>query len=173
MSFDLESHVVLVVKLHDAGVIFEDADAPVIFAQVFADLNRCRKDGLFEHVVEIDRTVFVTVFDSAGQRFVAAMFRPCLGNGFEFDIGWVTIKRNEMGFDRLHFDKRQTQLPLLADCEKFFAFEFTNRNERLLKFVFATEVQTLQFQRTFDDRFDRIIAQQFLNQRLTARFVQR
>ena len=80
MGFNFEGHVVFVVELHDAGVVFKDAHAPVVRTKVFSNLNSCRKDGFFEHVVEFNRTVFVAVLDATGQRLVAAVFGPGLSN---------------------------------------------------------------------------------------------
>ena len=75
-----------------------------------------------------------------------------------------------MGLDCLHFDQRKAKLPLLADLKQCFAFEVTNRNERFFEFVFPSEVETFKFKGAFDNGFDRIVAQQFLNQSLAARF---
>ena len=52
VRLDLEDHVVLVVEADDAGVVAEDAHAPVVGAQILADLLRGGEDRLPEHVLE-------------------------------------------------------------------------------------------------------------------------
>ena len=61
--------------------------------------------------------VLVAIADPAGQRLVAAMLAPGLGDRFQFDVGRIAAELAEMGLDRLHFDQRQIKLPLrLSRC---------------------------------------------------------
>lgn len=82
VRFDLEDDVIFIVESDDPRVIGEDFDAPVLVAQVGTDLLRCCKDGLFKHVVELSRTVFVGVRNASGQSLVTAVLAPGLGDGF-------------------------------------------------------------------------------------------
>jgi len=66
VGFDFEGDVVVVVEFDDAGVVAEDADAPIVVAERLSDLLRGGEDRFFEQVVELLRSVFVGVSDAAG-----------------------------------------------------------------------------------------------------------
>ena len=119
VRFDFETGVKFFIKLDDAGVVLEHADTPIVVAQIFADRLSRRKNGFLEHVVEPPvvaaggsvgrRTAIV---DTAGQRFVAAMFRPSLCDRFQFDVGRIAADRFKVIANGPHFDEGQIQLAL-------------------------------------------------------------
>src|SRR5262249_40965128 len=53
VRLDLETDVKAVVEAHDAGVVLEDADAPVVAAEPAANLLGGAEDGLPEQVVDL------------------------------------------------------------------------------------------------------------------------
>ena len=57
MSLYLDANVVISVELHDARVVFEDADAPVVVTQAAANLLGGAKNRLLEKVVDASSVV--------------------------------------------------------------------------------------------------------------------
>ena len=53
VSFHFKRDAGFVVEFHDAGVIFEYRYTPIVICQLFADRLRGRKDGFFQHVIEM------------------------------------------------------------------------------------------------------------------------
>ena len=111
VRFDFKTHMELFVESYHARVVFKHADAPIIIAQRFADRLRGSKNGFLQHVFVL---TFITtgfsirrwafVMNPTCQSFVTAVFRPCLRDGFQFDVRWITANGNELVPDRLHFD---------------------------------------------------------------------
>ena len=56
----------------------------------------------------------IAVVDPPGQRLVAAMLAPRLGDRLQLHVGRVAVQRAKMGLDRLHLHQRQIKLPLEA-----------------------------------------------------------
>ncbi len=52
MRLHLEADVVLVVEANHAGVVLEDADAPVVGAEPAANLLRGAENGLLQQIVD-------------------------------------------------------------------------------------------------------------------------
>ena len=93
VRFDLEADVKLVVETHDAGVVLEDADAPVVGAEPAADLLRGAEDRFLEQIVDAP----AVEIDLALERLVRAVFRPGLGQRFQFDVGRIAAQARGNG----------------------------------------------------------------------------
>src|SRR5690606_8363045 len=78
MRLDLEADVELLVERHHAGVVLEDAHAPVVGAESFADLLRGGEDRLLQHVAEGLLSPVVAIANPPGERLMAAVFAPGL-----------------------------------------------------------------------------------------------
>ena len=78
VRLDLENDIVFFVESHDSRVVFKDAHAPILVAELASDRLGCCKDRFLEHVFELATSVFILVGDAAGKRLVAAMLAPCL-----------------------------------------------------------------------------------------------
>ena len=126
VCFDFKYHVIIVIEFDDTGVVREDLHAPILFAQLLADGLRGLEDRFLEHVLEMLRPVLVDVGDAASQRLVAAVLAPGLGDGLQFDVGWIAAQTLEMRLDGLHLGQRQVQLAGLAELHKLLAVEFPN-----------------------------------------------
>ena len=46
VRFHLDAHALMVIKRYNAGIVFKDADTPVVIAQPFANFLSRLKDGL-------------------------------------------------------------------------------------------------------------------------------
>ena len=85
---------------------------------MLADLLRGGENRLLQHVLELllfDLAILGVaqfVANPPGERFVAAMLAPGLGDGFEFDVGRIAVERLEIIADRLHLDERKIKLAL-------------------------------------------------------------
>ena len=82
------------VEAHYARVVFKNADAPF------------RRDffGGFGYVGFEEAVDFFAVdADFSLERFVVAVFAPRLPDSLEFNVGWVSFLRFEVGLDLLHF----------------------------------------------------------------------
>ena len=112
VRFDFETSVKLFVKRHHARVVFKNADTPIVVAQRFANrLSGC-KDRFFEHVFVLPFVAtgfaiggWALVVNATRQRFVTAVFRPSLCDGFQFNVGRVTTNRYKLIANGLHFDQ--------------------------------------------------------------------
>ena len=81
--------------------------------------------------------VLVAIGDPAGQRLVAAVFAPGLGERFQFDVGRIAVQLAEVLLDRLHLDQRQVQLARAAQLLERGIVQFANRHADQLKLVRA------------------------------------
>ena len=124
----LEADVILVVELHDAGVVREDADAPIVVAEFGANFLRRGEHGFLEQVFEGEFALFVAVPHPAPQRLVRAMFTPGLGDRFELGVGGLAVLLAEMPADRLHLGQTQVKLPLAAETGQFVVIHSADRN---------------------------------------------
>ena len=78
VRLDLEADVIAVVEFDDAGVVLEDADAPIVAAEPPANLLGGAEDRFLEQIVDAP----ALEVDRALERLVRAMFRPGLGDAF-------------------------------------------------------------------------------------------
>jgi hypothetical protein len=87
----LEADALFVVKFYDAGVVAENAHAPVVGPEPLANYPRRREDRFLEHALELNfarlRIPLVAIMNAAAERFVRAMLAPRLGDRFQFDVG--------------------------------------------------------------------------------------
>ncbi len=111
VRLDLEAHVVAVIEADDAGVILEDADAPVVGAEPAADFLGRPEDGFLEQVV--DPPCFGVrpgEINRAFQGLMRAVLRPGLGEGFQLDVGGLAAQDAEMGLNGLHLRQVEGEL---------------------------------------------------------------
>ncbi len=155
----LEDHVVAVVEADDSGVVLEDAYAPVVLARRLAYLHRGVEDRLAEHILEGSFAVRVAVADPPGQRLVAAMLAPGLGDRFQFDVGRVALERLEMGLDCPHLDQREVKLTFQGQPLERFVVELPDGYGDQLEIVRRADLQMLEFQRPDDDLLDCVVGQ--------------
>ena len=114
VRLDLEDHVVLVVEADDAGVVLEDADAPVASpggARIFCVAAKIVSLSMFSNC----RSPSGPGSDPPGQRLVAAMLAPGLGDRLQLHVGGVALERTKVTLDRLHLRQREAQLALTAE----------------------------------------------------------
>jgi len=117
VGFDLEADVHVAVEGDDSGVVDEDADAPG-----FVELAGDARDGGFEEVV-YGAAVHA---DEAFEGFVDAVFRPGLGEGFEFDVGGVSAEFGEVVLDCAHFLEVEAEGHVGADLHEAFVADTEN-----------------------------------------------
>ena len=86
VRLDLKDDVLIVEKADHARVILKDAHAPIVSAKLPADFDRGGEYRLFEHVLERALAAFIAVANATGQRFMAAMLAPSLGDCFQLDV---------------------------------------------------------------------------------------
>src|SRR5216684_2582043 len=129
MSFDLETDVVSIVKLHDAGIVGKYADAPIIRTQATPYFRGGCKNGCLEQIVD-SPTVHV---DKTFERFVRAMLGPGLSDGLQFDIGRISSQFAEVRLDGLHLRQAQGQLAVDTQLRQGLVIEVANRNNNLAK----------------------------------------
>ena len=166
VRLDLDANVVGLIKFHDAGVVLEDADAPIIGPELTSDRLRCREDGFLEHAFEATRAVLVGVFDAAAERLVRAMLAPGLSDGFQFDIRRIAVEFHEVRFDRPHLFEAQIELPDFAERRQRRIVHLANGDVRQLEFVLPAERNPIHQQRSCDDMLDRIIREHLRRQPL-------
>ena len=81
-------------------------------AQLLANPLRGGENRLLQQVAEVPRAGLVGVGDAAGERLVAAMLAPGLGDRFQLDVGRLAAQLAVVLLDRLQLDQRQAQRPL-------------------------------------------------------------
>ena len=101
MGFHLENQVLVGMEANHPGVVFKDRNTPVIFAQVFAYLDRGLKNGLFQEIPE----GAPGCLHPALQGFVGAMLAPSLGNGLQLDVRDVAAQAADMLLDAPHLGR--------------------------------------------------------------------
>ena len=104
VRLDLEGQIPTAVdiglELDDAGVVVEDADAPVLVQFV-----RRRRDRGLQQVVD-DLAVHL---DQAAERLVLAVLAPGLGDGLELARGGLATLLGVVRLDGLHLDQVEAQ----------------------------------------------------------------
>ncbi len=147
VRFDLEGDVVLVVEADDARVVLENADAPIVEASIaprLANLLRGSEDRFFEHVVEAPLPLRAAIGDSAGERLVAAMLAPGLGNRFQLGVGGIAAQFAKVRLNRPHFDQRQIELPFAAQAEERLVVHVAKRHRDELNLIRRTEFEPVE-----------------------------
>ena len=124
----LKHTLYLLVEAYDAGVVLEHAHAPVVLAELLANLLRCREDRLLEHVLEPPLAIRAAIRHAAAERLVAAMLAPGLGERLQFRIGRVAAQLAEMRLNRLHLGKRQIELAFAAQLHKRRVVQLAQRH---------------------------------------------
>ena len=162
VRFDLEADMLLVVELHDARIVLEDADAPIVLAEPLANLDRRAEDGLFEHVLEDPLTVFVAVADAALQRLVRAVFAPRLSDRFEFDVGWIALLLDPVLLDGLHLGEAQIELAVLAEVHQRVVVHRPDGDGSQLELVLAPGSDGVHVERPGDDSLDGVVCENSL-----------
>jgi hypothetical protein len=99
VGLDLDADVVVAVESHHAGVVAKHAHAPVGGAQPAADLLRGREHRLLEEVGVADFAGRARVGHRAGERLVAAVLAPGLGDRLELDLERVAAEPAEVVAD--------------------------------------------------------------------------
>ena len=103
----LDADVVIAVEPHHSRVVLEDAHAPVARAERLTDRPRGGEYRLFQEVVVAGHPGGAAVIDGAGERLVAAVLAPGLGDRFEFDLERAAAERLEMVADGVQFANRE------------------------------------------------------------------
>ena len=83
----LKQTLILVVEPNDAGIVREDADAPVVRAELLANLLRGGEDRFLEQIVMCVSTRPAFERDRALECLVRAVFRPGLRERLQLDVG--------------------------------------------------------------------------------------
>ena len=173
MRLYLEANMILVVKAHDAGIIFENADAPIIAAEPAADVARGFKDGFLEKVVKMP----AFEVDFPLERLVRAMLRPGLRQGFQLDVGRLASQASKMFLNRSHLGEAKRKLTLAAEPRETRFIEIAQRHLNQVEPVRCAECEMLRRDGAFNYLFNRVIGQHLrqhrmpgsLSRRLTAK----
>jgi hypothetical protein len=85
---------VLIVELDDAGVVLENADAPIVVAEAFAEFLGGAEDRFFKQIANPPRRraavgIRHREVDLALERFVRAMLGPGLGDRLQLDVAGI------------------------------------------------------------------------------------
>jgi hypothetical protein len=172
VRFNFEGQVVLFVEPHDPGVVAEHAHAPIVVAKLMPDRVRGRKDRLLEHVFEPPFAGLVAIGDAAGERFVATVFAPGLGDCLQLSIGRIATQLFEMPLDRAHLQRLQVKLPLAAERGKLLTVQPTQGDFLQLKQIFAAELESLKRQRPDKGILNRLIGQCLQHEGFERRFIE-
>ncbi len=159
VRLDLEADALLFVERHNAGVVLEHADAPVVVTQPFADLDGGCEDRLPQHVLEVPLPLAVAIPNPAGQRLVRTVLAPGLRQRFQLDVGRVPIQLDEAPANCLHLGQVQIQLPRPAQLGQLLVVHFADGDRHELELVRTAERNTLDPQRPADDLFDGVVGQ--------------
>ena len=126
MGLDLVGDQVIVVKNNAARIVGEDGDADIARAALFPDFLRRAFD-----IMAVE-ALFNTI-NRRGENGVFAVFRPCLGDGFQLDV----LGRAPFGFEIItdSLDIKEGQAKRAAARAVWIFnpgapdfFEFTGRN---------------------------------------------
>ena len=77
----------------------------------------------------------ISIVNSPGQRFVAAMFAPGLGDRFQLNIRRISLQHPKMITNGLHLGDGKAQLPLLADLAQLLVGLVVERNVGSLELI--------------------------------------
>ena len=157
VRLDLEDDIVLVVEPDDSRVVFEYAHARIRLAGFATDLICGGEDRLLEHVREPPLAALILVMDPAGQRFVAAVLAPGLGDGLQFHVGRIAGEGPEVGLKGLHLHKGQVKLPFAAESLQTGGVHLANRHSHKLELVGRAYLQMREPKRSEDHLLDGII----------------
>ena len=117
----------LVVQSDEAGVVVKRAEHEARLA--FHDLlGRLLDVGLEQAVHGLRRASVHAVADGGGENAVLAVFRPGLGDHFQFHIGGVAVHFAENLLDDFHVLAGQGKLLLLAELEQLVAAQVSHGN---------------------------------------------
>ena len=164
MRLDFEDNVVLVVEVDHAGIVAKDAHTPVVRPGLLADLLSGGENRLAEHVVELPLLPVVAITNASGERLVAAMLAPGLGDGFQFNIGRIAADGLELGLNRLHFDQREIQLALQAETLQSRVVHRPERHGPQAKLVRRAHVQAAKRKRPDNHLLDGVVGQNLRGQ---------
>ena len=114
-----------------------------------------------EHVVEMALAVGIAIMDPAGERLVAAMLAPGLGDGFQFHVARIAVERAEMGLDRLHFDQREVELAFAAETHQGGVVHRADGHGHEAELVGRADLQAVETQRPDDHLLDGVVGQHF------------
>ena len=169
VRFHLENHVVLVVEPDHARVVAEDAYAPIVETQLFADFLRGGENRLLEHVLEAALARSVAVADPPRQRLVAAMLAPGLGDSLQLGVGRIAVELLKIGLDGLHFHQRQIELSLAAQDLQGLVVHRADRHALQAKDVGSAQFQVAETQGADNHLLDGIVGQDLRAERRCAR----
>src|SRR5206468_3437237 len=85
VRLDLEADVVLVVEAYDAGIVLENAHAPILGPETATNLLRGSENGLLQQIVDASPGRSLEI-DLTFQRLVRTVFGPGLRQRFQLDI---------------------------------------------------------------------------------------
>ena len=132
VGLHLEDEIKIIIKFYDPRIIDEDGEAPVIIGKFFPDLlGRPLYAGIEEGVYDSCRSLFIFICNETVEYFVLTVFRPGLGERFQFDICDPSAKPHlfpfpyngfvlQIVFYDLHLINGQSEDPLAADFLKPF-----------------------------------------------------
>ena len=129
MGFDLIGDKVLIVENDSSGVVRKDRNADVVFASGFADFL----GGAFD--VVFIQAVFHVIY-GRGENSVFAVFRPCLGEGFDLNVFGGASEFFEVVLYGLHIGQRQAERAAagaigVLDAVAADGFEFVVRDVQI------------------------------------------
>src|SRR5438105_80374 len=119
VRLDLETDVILVVEAHDAGVVLEDADTPVVRPEPPPDLLRRAEDRLLQEVVDAP----AVEIDLALERLVRTVLRPRLSQRLQLDVGRLAVLDAEVRLDGPQFRQVEGQLSVATQFLQPFVVE--------------------------------------------------
>ena len=160
VGLDLDADVMIAVESHDAGVVSEDAHAPVTPAERRTDLARRGKHRLLQEVVVTDGAVGAIVVDRAAEGLVAAVLAPGLGDRLELDLERRPAERGEVIAHGAELEGGKGQAALAAQLRERRVVEPVEGNLDLGERPGAATGEGPQQQRTDDDVMDRLAGQQ-------------
>ena len=128
----LHADVVIAVEPHHARVVTKHAHAPVAGSELLPDRSRGGEHRFLEQVVVSRLARWPRVVDGAGERLVAAVLAPGLGDRLQFDLEGVAARRGEVVADAVQLADRQRQAPRAAQLLQSVVVESGQPN-RLLR----------------------------------------
>ena len=151
----LERHLVFVVERHDAGVVHERREYPRLVQRLRrrpqVGLDKARNDFSRTRINTEGHGFFFRIFpclsvkirvqyhprhaavagivDFGFEGLVLAMFRPGLGQDFQFDVGGIAVQRLKFSLNRPHLREGEEQHALDAQPLQGFIIQTADRDD--------------------------------------------
>ena len=106
--------------------------------------------------------MLIRVLNLSAERFVTAVFTPCLRDRFEFDIGGFATEFAEVCLDGFHFRNGKIELSCFAKLHQLSIVELQDGNDDFFELVVRGDCEFLEYQWAHVHLLNRVVCQHFL-----------